>query len=363
MTRVSNAAAVEIQCWFRIVQANERVKGLYVRHEQERSLSTIIIQSLFRSIIAKRILQRKVSSTITIQCWFRVVRANEIVKALYAEHEEERNSSTIIIQSLVRSSIAKRRLKMSVSSSITIQRFLRAIIVKKRAEENVQADYNKQQSCWRSCNKAVILVGIVMAVLCLLMNSTFIVYATNSHVKEESSTDLQELTEQAVKTGVLRSDGIDQFPTRIVQNSSIIIDDVFSEKRGQQDINLIEENAINHFLEKVVISQGNFTSMEQHRIVEVVLKSNSFDEEIIGSIGLQLISEWKDMFIGDKIVDSYPSDDRSSMLNRMSSVALIENHHSVNDVTVDHSEIMKVFAEQFRMEHVLSVRNSDSVYI
>jgi len=313
MTRLSNAAAVEIQCWFRIAVAKKTMKVLYVRHEEERSLLATRIQSLVRSIIVKRKLERIVSSAITIQCLFRVVIAN------------------------------------------------------KRAREMIQANYNKEQPSWITCFKIVTLVGVVTVVLCILIHSIFIYGYRTSQTKEASNASFLESMKGAVKIGILRSDGIDDFSRRmrVVHNNSGIMDDVLSEERVPQGIILTEENNSTGFLEKVVVSQEKFnfdTSMEQP-IVEVLQKSNvSIIENEAYFTGSQSISEWNDMLMGDEIVP-FASDDGSSTYDMMISPVLIEDHPSMDDVFVDRLQIVKIFAEQFRMEHVLSVPNLDSYYI
>jgi len=321
MTRVSNAAAVEIQCWFRIAQAKKTAKALYVRHEEERSLSATRIQSLVRSSIVRRRVERIVSSTITIQCLFRVTIAN------------------------------------------------------KRAKETIQANLNlnssKEEPFWISCSKVVTLVGVVTVVLCFLIHSIFIYGYSISQMKEASDPSFLESAKGAVKTGVLRSDDINEFSRRmrIVQNKSDIMDDVLSEQRRVEGIVLIEEDDSNDFLEKVVISVSqeklNFDTLIERTIVEVSQKSNvSISiENATYFTGSQLISEWKDMLMGNEIVP-FASDDGSSMYDMMMiSPVLIEQHPVTDDTSVDHSEIVKVFAEQFRMEHILSVPNLDSYYI
>jgi len=271
------------------------------------------------------------------------------VRVLFARHQEERTFSAIIIQSFIRLNIAKRRFERSISSAIAIQCFFRVMIAKKRREEAVH--FHDNRSLWSTCCKVMALVGIITVGLCLLIEGIFI-YSNSSSSNNSKGIDtnnriiisqMKEPTEGTLKIGVLKSGEIDEMLTSLQSiNSSDILDDAWTGKSILRDIIVPKVDSNRDIL------MENASAIGQEKI-----EFGMAMEEVIVDVSHEHnVSTY-----------SFPSDDGNEMYHLMLSPDLGREYSREYDVSQDHSEIVKVFGEQFSMEHVFSVQNFGSDYI
>jgi len=357
MSRVSTAAAIEIQSCFRIALAKKAAKVLNNKYEEKCNLSATRIQSLVRLNIARSRFERIVSLMTRIQ-------------------------------SLVRVNIVRSRFERSVSLAITIQCLFRATIAKKRIEELIQIQHNsnkKEQLFWARCYKMLVLVGVVMVVLCFFRENSFTHIVDNGNenknnigiitnqMKDENSVSPVESTKGALNVGLFRSgvgfmDDISGItPVMNNNNCSDIMQNVWSEKWRQPEITEAEiENKMDNLVQNVIGISQEMVGIEipmKEAVANASKEYNiSMDHEEY-STGSQLISSrWKDISTRDQTV-SFVSDSGNSKDYLTISPVIIEEYAGKNYESLDHLKIMKEFAKQFGMEHVLSVHNFDSVYI
>jgi len=357
MSRVSTAAAIEIQSCFRIALAKKAANVLNSKYEEKCNFSATRIQSLVRLNIAKSRLERIVSL---------VTR----------------------IQSLVRVNIARSRFERNISLAIRIQCFFRVTIAKKRIEELIQIHYNstkKEQILWTRCRKLLVLVGVVMVVMCFFGENSFTDTVDNGNenkndisiitnqTKDENSESPVESTKGAVNVGLLRSgvgvmDDLSSItPVMSKNNCSKIMHDVLSEKWTQREIIQAEmENKMDELVQNVVRISKEIDEIEipmKESVVETSKEYNisMYNEEYF--TGSQLIlSRRNDISTRDETL-SFVSDSGNSKDCLTISPVIIGEYADKNDESLDHLKIVKEFAKQFGMEHVLSVHNFDSVYI
>jgi len=329
------------------------------------------------------------AAAIEIQSCFRIALARKAARVLFARIQEERTFSATRIQSLVRLNIAKRRFERSISSVIAIQSFFRVIITKRRKEEAVQFHYynnKRKQQIWSNCCKMLALIGVIIVVLCFLINRVFI-YGNNSNNKSKDidtnnsiiqsqtkgkrGVSVVEPTEETVIIEVPRSvehDGLYEMLTALQSNNnSAIISDVWSEKSRLREIvlpkeaesysDIFMENDIARVQEKIELG------MVMEEIVEISPERNSSIERELDLVGSQeILFEWRDTLTKDDAI-LLSSDYGNKMYHLMVSPYFEEEFSGEDEGSEDHSEIVKVFAEQFRMEHVFSVQNFGSDYI
>jgi len=325
------------------------------------------------------------AAAIEIQSCFRIALARKAARVLFARHQEERTFSAIIIQSLFRLNIVKRRFERSISSAIAIQCFFRVMIAKKRREEAVHFHHNRPH--WSSCFKVMALVGIITVGLCSLIHSIFIYSYSNSinnsmgidtnnriilsQMKDESSVSVLESTEGTLKIGVLDSGEIDELYEMLTSlqshNNSDILDDAWSGRSILRNIIVPKEDSNRDIFMENVIAIGQekieFGMAMEEVIVEVSHECNvSIENEWDLSGSEEILSEWKGALMKEETY-LFPSDDENKMYHLMVSPDLEEEYFGEYDESQDHSEIVKVFAEQFRMEHAFSVQNFGSEYI
>jgi len=330
------------------------------------------------------------AAAIEVQSWYRVALAKKAAKVLFNEHEEECNGLATRIQSLVRVNIAKRKFKRSISSTIVIQCFFRVIIAKRKTEKAIQMHYNsekKNQSIVASCSKLLALIGIAMLALCFLRNSTIIDnskkddigFITSSmkdeiivpSIEHEIIVPSLEHMKGAVKIGVLRSGvGITDDFSKMVhvlrKNNNIEIADCEQSEEGKQQdiIESDEKNKIDYTVEKV-ISQEKLEIIKplKEAVVDFPQESNiPMKSEEDFTEFQSILSEWKDVVLRDATV-SIPSDSGNKIYNLTVSPDVVEECSDGNEEKLETLEIMKEFAKQFRSEHILSVQNFASGYI
>jgi len=325
------------------------------------------------------------AAAIEIQSCFRIALARKAARVLFARHQEERTFSAIIIQSLFRLNIVKRRFERSISSAIAIQCFFRVMIAKKRREEAVHFHHNSAH--WSSCFKVMALVGIITVGLCSLIHSIFIYSYSNSinnsmgidnnnriilsQMKDESSVSVLESTEGTLKIGVLDSGEIDELYEMLTSlqshNNSDILDDAWSGRSILRNIIVPKEDRNRDIFMENVIAIGQekieFGMAMEEVIVEVSHECNvSIENEWDLSGSEEILSEWKGALMKEETY-LFSNDDENKMYHLMVSPDLEEEYFGEYDESQDHSEIVKVFAEQFRMEHAFSVQNFGSEYI
>mmetsp|Transcript_26492 Transcript_26492/g.29302 ORF Transcript_26492/g.29302 Transcript_26492/m.29302 type:complete len:333 (-) Transcript_26492:61-1059(-) len=326
------------------------------------------------------------AAAIEIQSCFRIALARKAARVLFARHQEERTFSAIIIQSLFRLNIVKRRFERSISSAIAIQCFFRVMIAKKRREEAVHFHHNRPH--WSSCFKVMALVGIITVGLCSLIHSIFIYSYSNSinnsmgidtnnriilsQMKDESDESVLEAIEGTLKIKALNSGGIDELYEMSTalqnnNNNSEILDDVWRKKSRLRDIIVAKEESNRDIFMENVIAIGQekieFGMAMEEVIVEVSHERNASIDNELDLLGSErILSEWKGTLMREE-TSLFPIDDGNKMYHLMVSPDLEEEYFGEYDESQDHSEIVKVFAEQFRMEHAFSVQNFGSDYI
>jgi len=380
MSRVSTAAAIEIQSCFRIALAKKAAKVLNSIHEEKCNFSATMIQSLVRLNIAKSRFDRIVSL---------VTRIQSLARVNIAKKRFERIVSLVTrIQSLVRANIEKSRFERTVSLAITIQCFFRVAIAKKRTEEFIQIHYNsnkKEQLYWARCCKLLVLVGAVMVVLCFFKENSFIHIVDNNkenensisiitdQTKDENSVSPVESMKVALNVGVFSSgvgvmddlSGITEITSK--NNRSNTMYEVLSEEWRQQEIiQAEEENKMDILLQNVMRINEEMVEIEMPTKDGVVEASKEYNisldikEDFTGS---QLIlSRWNDISTRDETV-SFASASGNSKDYLTVYPVITEEYAGENDESPDHLNIVQEFTKQFGMEHVLSVQNFDSVYI
>jgi len=426
MSRVSTAAAIEIQSCFRIVLAKKAANILNSKHEEKCNLSATRIQSLVRLNIAKSRFERIVSLVTRIQSLVRVniaksrfernvslvtklqslarlniaksrfqrsvslvTRIQSLARSNIAKSRFQSNVSLVTrIQSLVRLNIAKSRFQRNVSLAITIQCFFRVTIAKKRIKELIQIQYNsnkKEQLFWARCSNLLVLVGVVMVVLCFFRENRIIRFIDNGNennndisiitnqTKDENSLSPVEFTKGALNVELFRSgvgfmDDLSEITQMLSKhNHSDIIHNVLSEEwRQRETIQAEEENEMDNLVQNVMrISQGmvEIETPMKEAVVEASMEYNiSIDDKEDFTESQLILSRWKDISTRDETV-SFVSVGGKNKDYLTVLPGITEECAGKNDENLDHLEIVKEFAKQFGMEHILSVQNFDSVYI
>ena len=280
------------------------------------------------------------------------------------------------------------RFSRSVSLAITIQCLFCATIAKKRIEELIQIQHNsnkREQLFWARCCKMLVLVGVVMVVLCFFRENNFTHIVDNGNenknnigiitnqMRDENSVSPVESTKGALNVGLFRSgvgfmddlSGIT--PVMKNDNCSDIMQNVWSEKWRQPEITQAEiENKMDNLVQNAIRISQEMVGIEmpmKEAVAEASKEYNiSMDNEEYSTRSQLISSRWKDISTRDQTV-SFVSDSGNSKDNLTISPVLIEEYAGKNYESLDHLKIMKEFAKQFGMEHVLSVHNFDSVYI
>eukprot|EP00548_Thalassiothrix_antarctica_P019944 CAMPEP_0194195382 /NCGR_PEP_ID=MMETSP0154-20130528/76103_1 /TAXON_ID=1049557 /ORGANISM="Thalassiothrix antarctica, Strain L6-D1" /LENGTH=319 /DNA_ID=CAMNT_0038919909 /DNA_START=654 /DNA_END=1614 /DNA_ORIENTATION=- len=193
-----------------------------------------------------------------------------------------------------------------------------------------------------------------------------------SQMKDESDESVLEAIEGTLKIKALNSGGIDELYEMSTalqnnNNNSEILDDVWRKKSRLRDIIVPKEESNRDIFMENVIAIGQekieFGMAMEEVTVEVSQECNvSIENEWDLSGSEEILSEWKGALMKEETY-LFSNDNENKMYHLMVSSDLGGEHSGEYDESQDHSEIVKVFAEQFRMEHAFSVQNFGSEYI
>jgi len=210
------------------------------------------------------------AAALEVECMFRIVQAKKTTTNL-AEHR----LLTIKEMNLIRCSVEKRNVTTCVNCKMCT-----AMAETRREEAIISSLYHEEEEepLWQACCKVMSLVGVVTAILCLLIDNTLIKTVINSHsqissqisshisrgsssnalfgVQIQPQIQIQPQAQRVLEIGVLRSDGMDESSMRIRQNNNNNNNDILGDMFTKEAKHLTAENEI-HLGEEVLLSIRN----------------------------------------------------------------------------------------------------------